>query len=965
MKADASGQACSGSRDGNQLAVDDLRQFQTIVEAIKSAVLIYQGDTICYANPHTESLTGYCSDELLAMPFWAFAHPDFQDMVQQRGRARQAGESVPDNYDFMFVRKDGEVRWVNWRASVIEINGETAVMGVGEDITAHKQTEERLRTIARFSERGLGDNFFRALVQSTASVLGVKIVFVAELISTRPARARSLALWLGDKLSENIEWSMSCTPCEEIAKGKYVFFTDAVQSTFPDDVWLRKVGAQSYLGIPITDNNSDVIGLMGIMDDKPILEPEHYEKMMRIFADRSAAELQRKQAETWANQTSEILEMIATDQRASDIYDAIAWMCEARHPGMRCSMLLLKGDKLMHAGAPSLPQAYCEAVNGLKNGPNIGSCGASTYTGKRVLVEDIATDPKWATLKSVAMPYGLRSCWSEPIKRADGHVLGAFGMYYNHPALPDKQELSDLESAARLAGIVMEREQRDESMRKLSSAIEQAGESVVITNRNGIIEYVNPSFTQLTGYSAEEAIGQTPRLLNSGNQSASFYEDMWKTISSGEVWHGKVIDRKKNGSFFPASLTISPVFTQPEGTTGHTHYVGIQSDLTRLEDMEHQFHQAQKMEAIGTLVGGIAHDFNNMLAGMTGNLYLAKKRIRDMPEVIQKLDNVEELSMRSADMIQQLLTFARKDRVSIKPIPFTPFIKETLKLLHASVPENIALHEEIYSAALQVKGDSTLLHQVLMNLITNARDAVENVENPRIIVRLDSVHADQSFIGTDSEFAATNYAHLSVEDNGCGIPKKQLEHLFEPFFTTKEQGKGTGLGLAMVFGAVKTHQGFVNVDSREGEGSTFHIYLPLLKREAGGSDLCEDKEVSVQGQGEMILFADDQKQVLETGKEVLESLGYQVRTAINGRQAVELFEAHAGEIDLCILDIIMPVMDGTKAAELVRQIKPHAKIIFSTGYDKLNRSDMAHETVISKPFPVEKLSRLIRQQLDH
>jgi len=248
-------------------------------------------------------------------------------------------------------------------------------------------------------------------------------------------------------------------------------------------------------------------------------------------------------------------------------------------------------------------------VNGLKNGPNIGSCGASTYTGKRVLVEDIATDPKWATLKSVAMPYGLRSCWSEPIKRADGHVLGAFGMYYNHPALPDKQELSDLESAARLAGIVMEREQRDESMRKLSSAIEQAGESVVITNRNGIIEYVNPSFTQLTGYSAEEAIGQTPRLLNSGNQSASFYEDMWKTISSGEVWHGKVIDRKKDGSFFPASLTISPVFTQPEGITGHTHYVGIQSDLTRLEDMEHQFHQAQKMEAIGTLVGGIAHDF--------------------------------------------------------------------------------------------------------------------------------------------------------------------------------------------------------------------------------------------------------------------------------------------------------------------------------------------------------------------
>lgn len=355
---------------------------------------------------------------------------------------------------------------------------------------------------------------------------------------------------------------------------------------------------------------------------------------------------------------------------------------------------------------------------------------------------------------------------------------------------------------------------------------------------------------------------------------------------------------------------------------------------------------------------------NNILAGMTGNLYLAKKRIQDMPEVIQKLDNVEELSMRAADMIQQLLTFARKGRISIKPIPFTPFIKETLKLLRASVPENIALHEEICSAALQVKGDSTLLHQVLMNLITNARDAVEGVEQPCITVGLECFHANESFAHNRADFKAGAYAHLSVEDNGCGIPKNKIEHLFEPFFTTKEQGKGTGLGLAMVFGAVKTHEGFVEVDSIMGKGSIFHIYLPLLERNGAASKADKDKEAFEPGHGELILFADDQPQVLETGEEVLESLGYKVLTATNGQQAVELFEAHVEEVDLCIFDIIMPMMNGTRAAELIRQIRPDIKIIFSTGYDKLSRADLAHETVINKPFPVEELSHLIRRELD-
>jgi len=501
----------------------------------------------------------------------------------------------------------------------------------------------------------------------------------------------------------------------------------------------------------------------------------------------------------------------------------------------------------------------------------------------------------------------------------------------------------------------------EEKAQLLAKAVEAAGDSVIITDLNGTIEFVNAAFTRITGYTADEAVGNKPSILKSGEQDAQFYAQMWNAITAGETWQSRLVDRRKNGEFFPAELTISPV----RNTAGDiTHFVGIKRDLTDREELEEKFYQAQKMEAIGTLVGGIAHDFNNMLAGMTGNLYLAKKRIKGMSEIVQKLDNVEQLSMRAADMIQQLLTFARKDRVSIKPIPFTPFIKETLKLLRASVPENIAMHEEICTDALQVMGDGTLLHQVLMNLVSNACDALEGVEHPCMTVGLELFQADESFAKVRADFKAGAYAHLSVRDNGCGIPKKQIEHLFEPFFTTKEQGKGTGLGLAMVFGAVKTHQGFVEVDSTHGQGTVFHIYLPLLKHQTRLAESDCQTDLSEHGHGETILFVDDQQQVLETGKEVLESLGYQVLTATNGQQAVDVFEAHAAGIDLCILDIIMPVMDGSRAAEHMRQIRPEIPIVFSTGYDKLSRVNMADETVISKPFPIASLSRLIRRQLD-
>ncbi|MES0371393.1 MAG: ATP-binding protein [Mariprofundaceae bacterium] len=384
------------------------------------------------------------------------------------------------------------------------------------------------------------------------------------------------------------------------------------------------------------------------------------------------------------------------------------------------------------------------------------------------------------------------------------------------------------------------------------------------------------------------------------------------------------------------------------------------------ELIERQFLQAQKMEAIGTLVGGIAHDFNNILAGMINNLYLVKQKVKDNPDALRNIASIEQLSFRGADLINQLLTFARKDRVTMKPLLLIPFIKETLKLLRSSLPESIEIHHNICKNSLRISGDETQIHQMLMNLFNNARDVLHGRDSPRITVRLKAFHADDKFVKKHSHFKAGYYARLSVEDNGSGIPEDHIEHLFEPFFTTKEVGKGTGLGLSMVFGAVKTHAGFVEVESIEGNGATFHIYLPLLEnKETAPKPLPED---TVAGHGEMILLVDDDVHILESGKEVLEALGYTVLRAMNGLDAVDTFITHQNDIALIIMDLVMPKLGGVLAVERIRKISPDVKVIYSTGYDKEGslpgQIPLGDAVILSKPYNVEELSKTIRDQLN-
>ena len=511
---------------------------------------------------------------------------------------------------------------------------------------------------------------------------------------------------------------------------------------------------------------------------------------------------------------------------------------------------------------------------------------------------------------------------------------------------------------------ITERKQNEAQQKRLVAAIEQSGEIVMVTDPRGVLLYVNDAFERVTGYAWEEVAGQTPRILHSGKHGKAVYRAMWETLKRGDVYRGRLVNRRKDGTLFTEDISIAPV-TDDAGRT--VHYVAVARDVTDRLRLESELHQAQKMESVGRLAGGVAHDFNNMLGVILGNAELALESLGSASPLRADLEEIIQAAKRSSEITQQLLAFARKQMVTPRVLDLNQAVDGMLKMLGRLVGENISLHWEPGAPAIIVEIDPSQLHQILAILCVNARDAITDVGVITIrtaIARVDAPLPDVQ----NHESAPGLYATLSVSDTGCGMDPETIAHLFEPFYTTKGVGKGTGLGLATVLGIVQQNNGFIRVGSEPWKGTVFTVHLPL-RDDAPEETAPEDREALPDGRGETVLIAEDEEAVLRLSRSILEKLGYTVLAASSPKEAWQLAENHAGTISLLLTDVIMPGMNGRDLAKRVRQKYPGVRCLFMSGY---TANVIAHHGVldddvffIQKPFSTQELSACVKKVLGH
>ncbi|MCJ7539343.1 MAG: PAS domain S-box protein, partial [Desulfobacterales bacterium] len=437
-----------------------------------------------------------------------------------------------------------------------------------------------------------------------------------------------------------------------------------------------------------------------------------------------------------------------------------------------------------------------------------------------------------------------------------------------------------------------ESKKAEEERIRLATAIEQASESIIISDRPGTIHYVNPAFEQLSGFNREEIIGQNFRILKSDKHDEAFYREMYDIISRGHTWAGRIINTMKDGTLREFETRISPV----KDSSGEIiNFVSVNRDVTQEKSLEAQLQHAQRMDAIGTLAGGVAHDFNNILSSVIGFTELA---LDDAEKGTLQYENLQEVltaGSRAKDLVHQILTFSRQSDQEQKPVNVQLIAKEALKMLRASIPSTIEIKQNIQSQAL-VMGDSTQIHQVLMNLCTNAAHAM-NDKGGVLTVDLVDIELDLEFISDYPELKPGAYINLTVTDTGYGMAPDVLDRIFDPFFTTKKKDKGTGMGLSVVHGIVHSHGGGIYAFSEPGKGSTFRVFLPVLKRRLESEERIERP---IPTGTERILFVDDELSIVNIGKQTLEPLGYDVVTRTSSIEALEFFKTQPDRIHIVI-----------------------------------------------------------------
>ena len=960
-------------------------------------------------SPRGYEMLGYerAGDFARETPTWEqLVHPDDLPATQQAMQEHLSGREPFFHCEHRLRRRSGEYLWVLARGKVSERDAQdrpVRMTGTHTDIASRKQAERQMQEAQVETARLLAQAqhsrqiLLRVLADQKKKDEALKeerlrlaSIIQGTNVGTWEWNVQTGGLVINSRWAEMVGYSL-----EELAPISYDTWIKLVH---PDDLKASNELLERHIRGELDAYSCEC--RMRHKDDRWVwvldcgrLSSRTADGQPLLVSGMHQDITARKQAEIFRQLTGTVLAII---NETDDFRRAIRRILEALQEAAACDavgMRLQDGDDFTYYDARGFSTEFLRAENtlaartpegGLCRGPDgkvklactcglvlagktdpnspLFTPGGSFWSNDAVALLDLPAeqDPRFHP-RSVCMQEGYRSLALIPIRTKTG-IVGLLQFNARNRNGFSLFAVTALEEIAGRIGDALVRKQAEAEHKRLMAAIEQSGEMILITDARGTIQYVNPAFISVTGYSREEAVGQTPRILKSGQHGPAFYGDLWQTITSGRVWTGRLTNKRKDGTLYTEDASISPVRDE---TGAIVNYVAVKSDITEHLQISAQLQQAQKMESVGRLAGGVAHDFNNMLAVILGNAELALSQTAPEQPLHADLQEIRKAAERSADLTRQLLAFARKQIVMPKVIDLNDTVAGMLKMLRRLLGENLELAWQPGPGAMTVNMDPSQVDQILANLTVNARDAIKGVGKVTIETR--SVTLGPAACAEHVDAAPGDYVALAVSDTGCGMDRAVLEHIFEPFFTTKKVGEGTGLGLATVYGIVKQNHGFIAVSSEPGAGTTFTVHLPRFTGDSETHPATQDA-APVCGGKETVLLVEDEPSILNMLNEMMGKLGYRVLAASTPEEALRIAESRQELFDLLLADMVMPGMSGQVLAERVLALYPTVKCLFMSGYtaSAVEFSDgvTASAHFIQKPFMMHQLAVKLREVLD-
>lgn len=922
--------------------ITEVQITHDIISTSSAVAFVWQnrpGWPVEYVSPNVGNLFGYSQDEFIngSVVYEQLIHPGDLKRVKNEVAYFSGRKSVNSftHKRYRIIAKDGQTKWVSDRTYIKRnTTGEVfSYQGIIVDISEIVHREQQI--IKK-------EKYYRSILTHMHEDIFV-IDREYNIVDINNHRLKTVNYSydevIGHKCYEiSHHLDKPCHQMGEICALQHVFETDRSQNV--QHVHQQKDGSAVHVDIlfsPLKSEDGEVT---------------HVIEVMRDVSDLMAAHQQVKSSE---ERYRNLFNESPIGLLEADLSAAIELITNLRKNGIKDISEYFRKN----------PKKWIKVAEGIRlinmNTAAIRMVGANS---SREVVEnlmkiyDIRTSPTvQEALLNITEGHrsGEYDLKISTLQKAERYVHLKWNVLAGHEDAYDRVFIS--------VSDITSQKQAEDQMKILSVSLEQSPLSVILTDPQGDILYVNPAFCEATGYTAEEVLGENPRLLKSGEHSADFYKNLWDTISGGSVWHGEFHNKKKNGDLFWESATISPVFDD-QGKI--LYYISHKIDITAQKKLTEQLNQAQKMESIGRLTGGVAHDFNNLLTIINGYSSLALAKIQKDDDLSRQIQQIAQAGQRAGELTQQLLAFSRKQVIQPKIMDLNLHLRHMEKMLKRLIGEDIQLELKLGDDLGLIRADSGQMDQIILNLSVNARDAMPH--GGKLLIETTNFKMNGDYAVSHIDIKKGWYTLLAISDTGCGIEKNDLSKIFEPFFTTKEQGKGTGLGLSTVYGIVKQNNGYIWVYSEVNIGTTFKIYLPQVSSTENQPVPQISTNIEKFQGDETILLVEDEDSVRQLAIDILENNGYKVIAAENGRHGLQLLQEFQGPVHLLLTDVIMSQMGGKEIAEKFQDFFPDAKTIFISGYtdDAISRYGILPEGMnfLQKPFEPQSLLQIVRQTLD-